>query len=96
MLQVRQYTVKQFSANPSQVLHRAMNREEEVIITFRGAPAVRLVPVEPAGPVPAILDVWAAMPDVSVARGPMVLSGGRIKLKGSGPSASELLLEDRR
>ena len=96
MLQVRHYTVKQFSSNPSQVLHRAMNREEDVIITFRGAPAVRLVPVEPALQADAILDVWAAMPDVVVARGPMVLPGCRIKLKGPGPSASEMLLEDRR
>ena len=96
MLQARRYTVKEFSSNPSQVLHRAMNREEDVIITFRGAPAVRLVPVEPAARLPSILDVWEAMPDVVVARGPMTLPARRITLKGPGPLASEMALEDRR
>jgi antitoxin (DNA-binding transcriptional repressor) of toxin-antitoxin stability system len=96
MLQARRYTVKAISGNPSQVLHRAMNREEDFTITFRGAPAVRPVPVEPAVRVPSSLDVWEAMPDVVVARGPMVLPARRVTLSGPGPLASEMALEDRR
>ena len=73
-----------------------MRREEEVVITFRGVPVVRLVPVEPTVPSASILDAWAAMPDVAVARGPMCLPAGKVTLRGPGPLASDMLLEDRR
>ena len=96
MLQIRQYSVKEFSAQPSKVLHRAMNREEDVIITFHGVPAVRLVPVEEAPRPPSIQDAWEALPDMMVAREPMTVPDTIHALGGEGPLASELLLEDRR
>ena len=96
MLQTRNYSVKEFSAQPSKVLHRAMQREEEVVITLHGVPVVRLVPVEAAPAPPSIQDTWEALPDMMVAREPMGLPGTPYALRGEGPLASDLLLEDRR
>ena len=64
-----QYTLKEFAANPSKVVHRAMSGEEDVVITLRGLPVVRLVPA--AGPPPrtTIEDMWSAMPGMSRAGG---------------------------
>jgi prevent-host-death family protein len=92
----RTYSLKEFSANPSRVIHEAMRGEEEVIITLRGIPAVRLVPA--AGP-PAevsLESLWEAMPGMTVPSGPMVLPRKRLALAGSGPTGAEMILEDRR
>lgn len=90
------YTVKEFAINPSRLIHEAMKREEDVVITLRGVPAVRLVPMDRPQEPPSILDVWDALPDMTVARGPMRLPPFKVTLSGEGPTAAELLLEDRR
>lgn len=93
---LHQYSLKEFALNPSRLIHRAMNGEEEVVITLRGVPAVRLVPAAgPAQPLP-VEDVWAALPGMVVPAGPMALPRRRQTLRGDGPSGSDLLLEDRR
>lgn len=92
----RTYSLKEFSANPSRVIHEAMRGEEEVVITLRGVPAVRLVPAAgPATPV-SLETLWAAMPGMTVPSGPMVLPRKRQALSGDGPTAAEMILEDRR
>jgi len=92
----RTYTLKEFSANPSRVIHQAMQGDEEVVITLRGVPAVRLVPATgPAAPV-SLEALWAAMPGMTVPAGPMVLPPKRLSLTGRGPTAADMLLEDRR
>lgn len=90
------YTVKEFAINPSRLIHEAMKREEDVVITLRGVPAVRLVPVDRPVEPPSILEVWEALPDMTVARGPMNLPPFKVTLSGTGPSGAELLLEERR
>lgn len=92
----RQYTLKEFAANPSRVIHRAMSGEEDVVITLRGVPAVHLVPaVGVAAPV-AVEHAWAAMPGMSMPARAMVLPAARLAMRGEGPTAAEMLLEDRR
>ena len=90
------YTVKEFSLNPSRLIHRALNGEEEVVITLRGIPAVRLVPLPGSAQAPSVLDLWEAMPGMAVARGPMVLPRVKVALQGPGPSGGELVGEERR
>ena len=96
MTETRQYTVKEFSAQPSKVIHRVMNHEEDVVITLRGIPAIRLVPVQPPATSPSIFDVWGALPEVLVAREPMALPHETYSLTGEGPLGSAMVLEDRR
>lgn len=93
---LRQYTLKEFALNPSKVIHRAMKGEEDIVITLRGVPAVRIVPA--AGPAvhPPVEDLWAVMPGMTVPAGPMVLPRQRLALQGEGPSGAEMVLEDRR
>jgi prevent-host-death family protein len=91
----RQYTLKEFALNPSKVIHLVMTGEEDVTITLRGIPAVRIVPATGPDVQVAIEEVWAAMPGMAMPAGPMVLPQ-RMRMKGEGPTASEMLLEDRR
>ena len=94
--QQQTYTVKEFSLNPSRAIHRALGGVE-VIISLRGVPAVRLVPVAPPGDrTDEILASLAALPGFQVAQCRPWLPAPTIRLSGEGPSASEMLLEDRR
>ena len=93
---LRQYTVKEFSLNPSRVIHHAMNREEEVVITLRGVPAIRLVPVEASPVALSVREVWRTMPGMVEAKGTLTLPAAKVALRGEGPTAAEMLLEDRR
>lgn len=93
---LRQYTLKEFALNPSRLIHRAMNGEEEVVITLRGVPAVRLVPATGPAQPPAVEDLWAALPGMTLPAGPMALPRTRQMLQGEGPTGADLLLEDRR
>lgn len=90
------YTVKEFSVNPSRAIHQAM-AGEEVIISLRGVPTVRLVPIEaPKDARADVLAFLASMPGVQVAQCRPWLPRPTIGLSGEGPTASEMLLEDRR
>jgi|GEM_PF-1534368 prevent-host-death family protein len=95
-MQSRQYTLKEFALNPSKVIHRVMTGEEDVTITLRGVPAVRIVPATGPEVQVAVEEVWAAMPGMSLPAGAMRLPRTRLKLRGNGPTAAEMLLEDRR
>jgi antitoxin (DNA-binding transcriptional repressor) of toxin-antitoxin stability system len=90
------YTVKEFAINPSRLIHQAMKREEDIVITLRGIPAVQLVPMDSPAEPPSILGVWATLPDMAVAREAMVLPPFKVTLSGAGPTGADLLLEDRR
>ena len=90
------YTVKEFSLNPSRAIHRAMEGVE-VIISLRGVPSVRLVPLtSPGDRTDAILASLAAQPGFQVAQCRRWLPPPAIRLSGEGPTASAMLLEDRR
>jgi prevent-host-death family protein len=92
----RQYTLKEFALNPSKVIHLVMTGEEDVTITLRGIPAVRIVPATGPEVQVAVEEVWAAMPGMSLPAGPMVLPQTRLTMEGEGPTAAAMLLEDRR
>jgi prevent-host-death family protein len=91
----RYFYINEFAKNPFHLIHEAMNRESDVIITDRGIPVVRLMPMKPAGGPPSILGVLAALPDVVVSDTPMSLPTCKITLRGEGPSGSEMLLDTR-
>ena len=90
------YTVKEFSINPSRVIHRALHGVD-VTITLRGVPAVRLVPLG-AGRADAdeVLLKLAAIPGFQVAQLSPRLARPSLQLSGTGPTAAEMILEDRR
>jgi len=90
------YTVKEFSVNPSRVIHRAL-LGVEVTISLRGVPAVRLVPVVAVedGAEEALRQL-AAIPGFQVAQSRPGLPRPTLRLSGTGPTASEMVLEDRR
>jgi antitoxin (DNA-binding transcriptional repressor) of toxin-antitoxin stability system len=90
------YTVKEFSLNPSRAIRKAL-QGVEVTISLRGVPAVRLVPVAgPQGATAAVLERLATLPGFQVAQLSPGLEGPTLGLVGPGPTAAELLLEDRR
>lgn len=90
------YTVKEFSTNPSRVIHRALEGVE-VTISLRGVPAVRLVPLGNAqDAAEEVLQKLAAIPGFQVARSRPVLAKPTLRLSGPGPTAAEMLLEDRK
>lgn len=82
--------------NPSQAIHRAM-KGEEVVISLRGVPAVRLVPLQaPRDAADEVLAYLGSLPGFQVAQCRPWLPAPTIRLSGGGPSASDMLLEDRR
>jgi antitoxin (DNA-binding transcriptional repressor) of toxin-antitoxin stability system len=90
------YTVKAFSSNPSRAIHQAL-KGAEVTITLRGVPALRLVPLEEdQEPSRAALERLAKVPGFHPARVPFHLPEPATRLLGEGPSASDMILEDRR
>jgi len=90
------YTVKEFSTNPSRAIHRAL-QGVEVTISLRGVPAVRLVPVEGGRRASEeVLLRLAGLPGFHVAQLEPRLALPTLRLSGTGPSASEMILEDRR
>ena len=89
------YTVKEFSANPSRAIARAL-QGAEVTITLRGVPSVRLVPVQaPPGLTDEVLRSLAAIPGFQVAQVSPRLPRPTLRLAGPGPTASDMILEDR-
>ena len=92
----RTYTVKEFSVNPSRVIQCALHGVD-VTITLRGVPAVRLVPLGSTfGGVEDVLLRLAAIPGFQVAQLSPRLPRPSVRLSGIGPTASEMILEDRR
>ena len=90
------YTVKEFSINPSRVIQCALHGVD-VTITLRGVPAVRLVPLRAAfAGVEEVLLHLAAIPGFQVAQLSPRLARPSVRLSGIGPTASEMILEDRR
>jgi antitoxin (DNA-binding transcriptional repressor) of toxin-antitoxin stability system len=90
------YSVKEFSVNPSRAIHRAL-QGVEVTISLRGVPAVRLVPLEVSrGPAEEVLARLASLPGFHVAQLSPGLPMPTLQLSGPGPSAAEMILEDRR
>ena len=90
------YTVKEFSVNPSRAIHRAL-QGVEVTISLRGVPAVRLVPLGAVrDDADEVLAKLAAIPGFQVAQCSPRLAPPSLRLAGTGPSASEMILEDRR
>jgi antitoxin (DNA-binding transcriptional repressor) of toxin-antitoxin stability system len=90
------YTVKEFSANPSRAIHRAL-QGVEVTITLHGVPAVRLVPLGAVQDAPdEVLLTLAGIPGFRVAQCSPRLAPPSLRLAGTGPSPSEVILEDRR
>jgi prevent-host-death family protein len=87
------YTVKEFSVNPSRVIHRAL-QGVEVTISLRGVPAVRLVPVQDGSD--QVLLKLGAIPGFQVAQTSPKLARPTLRLSGTGPTAAEMILEDRR
>ena len=86
--------VRTFSQNPSRYIQKAQSGED-VIVTLRDRPAVRLVPVlNEVDPVEQLLRL-AAIPGVKAAK-VKPPSPTAIRLKGEGLSGSDMLLEDRR
>lgn len=89
-----QVNVRTFSQNSSRYIQKALSGED-VIVTLRDRPAVRLVPiVNEVNPVEQ-LHRLAAIPGVKAAK-VKPPSPKAIHLKGEGLSGSDLLLEDRR
>jgi len=89
------YSVKEFSINPSRVIHRAL-QGAEVTISLRGVPAVRLVPLSGApGAAEEVLSKLAALPGFHVAQLAAGLPMPTVRLDGPGPSAADMILEDR-
>ena len=89
------YTVKEFSLNPSRAIHKALSGIE-VTISLRGVPAVRLVPIVPVGASEDVLLRLAALPGVHAAQLSPRLPMPTLALSGPGPTAAELILEERR
>jgi len=90
------YTVKEFSVNPSRAIHRAL-QGVEVTISLRGVPAVRLVPLGTFRDASEeVLLNLAATPGFQVAQLSPRLPMPTLQLSGPGPSAAEMILEDRR
>ena len=90
------FTVKEFSVNPSRAIHRALEGVD-VIISLRGVPAVRLVPMEAHQNLSDEVNAFlAALPGFTVAQSRTYLEMPKIGLNGPGPTASEMLLADRR
>jgi len=87
------FTVKEFSVNPSRVIHCAL-KGVEVTISLRGVPAVRLVPIENGAD--EVFRKLAAIPGFQVAQCRPGLPRPILRLSGTGPTASEMVLEDRR
>jgi prevent-host-death family protein len=89
-------SVREFKNRLSEHLRRLENGET-ITVTRRGRPVAIVMPVEPQG------DRLTARLRELVARGVIQWSGGKpkglnppIKLRGEGPTASEMVLEDRR
>jgi antitoxin (DNA-binding transcriptional repressor) of toxin-antitoxin stability system len=69
----------------------------EVTISLRGVPAVRLVPVAGAqGAADDVLARLASLPGFQVAQLAPGLPMPTLRMPGPGPSAAEMILEDRR
>ena len=86
--------VRTLSSNPSRYIQAAL-RGEEVVVTLRNAPAVRLVPIQEEVPPEEQLRRLGQIPGVKLAKRKPVLPAP-VKLTGKGPTASEMVLEDRR
>ena len=90
------YTVKEFSVNPSRAIHCAL-QGVEVTISLRGVPAVRLVPLGTArDAADEVVLKLGAMPGFQVAQSSPRLARPTLQLSGAGPTASDMILEDRR
>jgi len=86
--------VRTFSSNPSKYLQQA-RLGLEVIITHRDGTAVRLVPIEMKVSAEEQRRRLAQIPGVKLGKGKPDMPV-RVKLTGEGPSAAEMVLEDRR
>ncbi|TXF10347.1 type II toxin-antitoxin system Phd/YefM family antitoxin [Pelomicrobium methylotrophicum] len=75
---------------------RLVRAGKDVVITNRGAPVARLLPIGDAATEADILARIEALPWVQPGRGgkPKGLRKG-IRLRGDGPSAAEIVLRDR-
>ena len=92
-----QYThiVKEFSMNPSRAIRRAL-QGVDVTLSLRGVPAARLVPVTGAQQAEdEVLGRLAGLPGFQVAQLATTLAMPTLSLSGPGPTAAEMILEDR-
>ena len=89
-------SVRTFSMNPSQYIARA-RKGEDVIVTVWDMPAVRLVPIQTQSPTVAEqLQNLSKLAGAKVPQSKPSIQIVKVTLKGEGPLASEMLLEDRR
>ncbi|WP_306599173.1 hypothetical protein [Geothrix sp. 21YS21S-2] len=87
-------TLDDFSRNPLKFLPAAL-KGEEVILVVDGEAVARLEPIEKAPSVEDHRERLATIPDDRLGKGKPPLPT-LIKMSGEGPSASDMILEDRR
>jgi prevent-host-death family protein len=89
-------SVREFKNNLSQYLQRARNGEQ-VVVTSRGKPVATVTsPPTREKTLDEKLDDLAARGILTRAQGKYVARMPKVRLRGEGPTASEIVLQNRR
>jgi antitoxin (DNA-binding transcriptional repressor) of toxin-antitoxin stability system len=92
----RRIPIKKLIKHPKRALKEILQQGEEILLTKNGRTILKIGPIteEERGKVD-MLDKLAQMPDVRVGSHMPVRIPEGIQLEGEGPTASEMILEDR-